>query len=116
MTQTCRYCQCTELRACPGGCSWVAPSVCSSCVENQCTDILEAAQAWARQNGVGPGRRTAMLADRPCTIEADESGIAVRDHLGVYVFTADATGVWRAMHYEPDELMAVFGTQKRKAA
>lgn len=28
----CRKCGCTNSRACPGGCSWVAPNLCSRCV------------------------------------------------------------------------------------
>lgn len=28
---TCRMCGCTTDRACDGGCSWVAPALCSSC-------------------------------------------------------------------------------------
>ena len=28
---TCRACGCTVDRACEGGCSWVAPALCSSC-------------------------------------------------------------------------------------
>lgn len=31
--QKCRVCGCTEMRACPGGCSWAAPNLCSRCVE-----------------------------------------------------------------------------------
>jgi acyl-CoA synthetase (AMP-forming)/AMP-acid ligase II len=31
----CRMCGCTDDRACPGGCAWVAPDLCSSCVRNQ---------------------------------------------------------------------------------
>ena len=27
----CRICGCTELQACPGGCSWVGADLCSSC-------------------------------------------------------------------------------------
>jgi hypothetical protein len=27
----CRKCGCTEDRACPGGCWWAAPGLCSSC-------------------------------------------------------------------------------------
>lgn len=27
----CRICGCTQLRACPGGCSWVEPDLCSAC-------------------------------------------------------------------------------------
>jgi hypothetical protein len=27
----CRICGCTDTRACPGGCFWVEPDLCSSC-------------------------------------------------------------------------------------
>lgn len=29
---SCRICACTEDRACPGGCSWIEPDLCSRCV------------------------------------------------------------------------------------
>lgn len=29
----CRMCGCTEVRACPGGCSWVSWDLCSSCTD-----------------------------------------------------------------------------------
>lgn len=28
----CRECGCTDNRACPGGCSWVAPDLCTQCL------------------------------------------------------------------------------------
>ena len=28
---TCRVCGCTDLQACPGGCCWVQPDLCSAC-------------------------------------------------------------------------------------
>lgn len=27
----CRVCNCTDAQACPGGCSWVGPDLCSAC-------------------------------------------------------------------------------------
>lgn len=27
----CEVCGCTDLHACPGGCSWVRPGLCSAC-------------------------------------------------------------------------------------
>jgi len=33
--QVCRVCGCTEDNACPGGCSWVEPDLCSRCVESE---------------------------------------------------------------------------------
>gem|GEM_PF-3917795 len=32
-TNTCRICGCTDDNACPGGCWWVEPDLCSSCAE-----------------------------------------------------------------------------------
>ena len=29
----CRVCGCTDEHACPGGCCWVLPEICSRCVE-----------------------------------------------------------------------------------
>lgn len=38
----CRVCGCTDNAACPGGCFWVAPELCSKCLphtlEFQCQD------------------------------------------------------------------------------
>lgn len=31
LVRTCRACGCTEDYACPGGCSWVDPTLCSAC-------------------------------------------------------------------------------------
>jgi len=33
--RTCRICGCTEKHACEGGCSWVAPDLCSACEEKE---------------------------------------------------------------------------------
>jgi hypothetical protein len=27
----CRYCGCTDNQACPGGCYWIRPNICSAC-------------------------------------------------------------------------------------
>ena len=31
--ETCRVCGCTEHEACPGGCTWAEPGLCSECVD-----------------------------------------------------------------------------------
>lgn len=31
MTRTCRFCGCTDLHACAGGCHWVGYNICSAC-------------------------------------------------------------------------------------
>lgn len=33
--RTCRVCGCSDVRACPGGCTWVAADLCSACVEKE---------------------------------------------------------------------------------
>jgi hypothetical protein len=46
--QYCQYCGCTEEAACPGGCSWVAPGVCSVCAgryEGAAGGAMDAAEA-----------------------------------------------------------------------
>lgn len=35
---TCRICGCTDEEACPGGCTWVEPDLCSECVGKEETD------------------------------------------------------------------------------
>lgn len=33
LVATCRICGCTDMQACPGGCWWVEPDLCSACAE-----------------------------------------------------------------------------------
>jgi hypothetical protein len=33
--QRCRVCGCTQDRACPGGCYWVEPNLCSNCSDRE---------------------------------------------------------------------------------
>jgi len=33
--QKCRVCGCTQERACPGGCYWVEPTLCSTCADKE---------------------------------------------------------------------------------
>jgi len=33
--QKCRVCGCTQNRACPGGCYWVEPDLCSACTDHE---------------------------------------------------------------------------------
>jgi hypothetical protein len=37
--RTCKYCGCTDTRACPDGCCWIAADVCSACAE-ELSDLL----------------------------------------------------------------------------
>lgn len=36
----CALCGCTDEQACPGGCSWVAPGLCSRCADAVEADLL----------------------------------------------------------------------------
>lgn len=33
--RTCKVCGCTDAEACPGGCSWAQPAICSTCANRQ---------------------------------------------------------------------------------
>lgn len=41
--RVCRYCGCTDARACPGGCWWVSEDECSACVVASAPDEAKAA-------------------------------------------------------------------------
>lgn len=38
---SCRVCGCTDLNACPGGCFWVQPDLCSTCYHEMVDDEPE---------------------------------------------------------------------------
>lgn len=35
VSQPCSICGCTDERACPGGCYWYAPGVCTACAKKK---------------------------------------------------------------------------------
>ena len=39
--QRCRVCGCTDDHACPGGCYWVEPDLCSQCAEKMQEEALQ---------------------------------------------------------------------------
>lgn len=43
--RVCRYCGCSDDRACPGGCWWVAEDVCSACASAMCTWVSKVDEA-----------------------------------------------------------------------
>ncbi|MEW6573161.1 MAG: hypothetical protein AB1374_05960 [Bacillota bacterium] len=47
---TCRICGCTDERACPGGCYWVEPDLCSRCAER--SDVDKGPEDLLRRDGV----------------------------------------------------------------
>lgn len=46
--RTCRICGCTETRACPGRCCWVAEDLCSSCAMPGAAAAAEACRRCGR--------------------------------------------------------------------
>lgn len=47
-SRTCRHCGCTDDQACPQGCSWVEPDLCSSCADEHAeSDDVVPAHAFA---------------------------------------------------------------------
>lgn len=45
MPRTCRICGCTDERACPGGCTWVGPDLCSACDGRTMIDLPDGWEA-----------------------------------------------------------------------
>lgn len=60
----CRFCGCTDERACPGGCAWVAPGVCSNpeCIEGYFEETA-IRQTQAQDPGVRPSERARRFRD-----------------------------------------------------
>jgi len=58
----CMFCGCTDDHACPGGCSWVAPEVCS-----RCTDRLK------EGNDLISGEEIRALKANACTITLQDA-------------------------------------------
>jgi hypothetical protein len=54
----CRVCGCTEDNACPGGCSWAGPELCSRCaavlIEAGIIEVEEE-QGWEAEDGLETG-------------------------------------------------------------
>lgn len=98
---TCRFCGCTESRACPGGCSWHKPGYCSSCAEIHLSELVDSAINFSRVPG-------ALLAGRPCRIEDDAGWVTVFDHIGMAIFQMTPESVYLAPHYDARELMPLF--------
>jgi len=112
----CVGCGCTDRRACPEGCYWIKPDLCSTCWAAEVDPLIEAALDWSNsvaergnsQSDTFAGR----IGDRPCRIEATPSAIRVFDHLQVEIFSVEADG-WRMLPaYHPRELMPLFETAR----
>jgi hypothetical protein len=126
--QTCRYCGCTDRRACEGGCYWVNPGYCSACADRHMDQLVEAAAAWVEKNGMftGAGRHRRLsgtmtckdlqLGGRPCVVTIGATGLAVTDHLGVEVFSLTPDTAALAAHYDALEVRALFADETRRAA
>jgi hypothetical protein len=59
--RACRFCGCTEARACPGGCAWATEDICTACLGH-----TPASWAMLRAGGVdalvfGDGARPAIV-------------------------------------------------------
>jgi len=55
-TTMCKYCGCSAMHACPGGCSWIAPRVCS---DPRCVEKHEADMAKRKASRKGAKKRRA---------------------------------------------------------
>jgi hypothetical protein len=72
----CSECGCTDLRACRGGCFWVAPNLCSKCLEYTAAKIL----------GIpGYERRTSTTTSHGSGLNARNIFVGVAFVLGVFL-------------------------------
>jgi hypothetical protein len=58
--RSCRGCGCTESHACAGGCRWVAPTLCSSCLPH---DVGAAVGAMLLDEAEAVGVELGLLED-----------------------------------------------------
>jgi hypothetical protein len=108
--RTCRACGCTDSRACPGGCHWVAPDLCSACegkdanegppTRNWCTDgvlgvLVEVGVALTVKQVAGRRDMTHQRAQM-CLDVLRRRGLAERVGKGLY----RVTKAGRAAHAE----------------
>ena len=68
---TCRFCGCTDARACPGGCAWVEPDLCTACVQDallllvrSSLDLPEFMAALRKEVESGPRFQRRLAGDR----------------------------------------------------
>ena len=105
----CRECGCTEDRACPGGCHWVKPGLCSACELLQLTDLVETIVPWLKTPSAASSSIDAILCGRPATISKEQGpALVVRDHLGIKVFHMDARTTEAGRQYEIADIKAMF--------
>lgn len=84
----CRICGCTDEEACPGGCSWSQPQICSTCahrqrvLDEQYLDTLNAQQRAAEQQAEQAGA-VADLVGRIRALADEQTEVArmEREHL-----------------------------------
>ncbi len=68
MSDACRICGCTDEQACPGGCHWLLPGLCSQCVElflvadEARTAVVDAAAAFHQAAVAGAAAGTVRAA------------------------------------------------------
>lgn len=115
--QRCRDCQCTNDRACSGGCYWIKPGLCSVCYEAALMKLADEANEWRDSLGEIVVDSIALLGGFRFKIEVGRGPtITVTDHIGLVVFSMDPDGVFLAPHYDPRELVALFASEQARAA
>lgn len=115
----CKFCGCTDIRACPGGCSWFKPGYCSMCAETHMNRLADVVGAWVLSRlAMNPRDQqvTATLSGFEVTIDIlRDSSLQIFDHLGVQIVYRDPEGIAVASHYDAPDLMPLFAQQARAA-
>lgn len=64
----CRLCGCTEERACPLGCSWAEPDLCSACVELLAAPHADSLRQHLAAQAMGMAPAMSVLLTAPATV------------------------------------------------
>lgn len=104
----CRYCGCTNDRACvtdDGACYWIKPGYCSACRAIHFDALVEAASEWP-----GPDAGEVFsIGGRPLSIDDGDETLIIKDHVGAVVFSLTASGVYLAPQYDAADVFPIFG-------
>lgn len=109
MKEVCRDCGCDDDHACPGGCSWARPGLCSACLKKQIKHLVGRVVLWLQTPGAMSEMVEARLGGRVCRIYCNQdNSLSVKDHIGVIAFSMSAEGITLAQQYHTAELVAMF--------
>jgi len=117
MEQSCRFCLCTDSRACKGGCSWIKPGYCSACYDLHMEQLIRAVTNW---NGTPEDVKKFKLGNYRCRVVEDvrdgqPDSLVVLDHIQAVAFRFSDEGAYVAPQYDPLEIAEIFAPHAKAA-